>query len=214
MLGFVHAVCKQVAIVASPKEVEKIFALYGHVFEPTRFSEDAVVSACRHLCRSLDQSEEIEINPKKLDTSIGDFLLDLTGRISNCDVEHIKNCSSHQVVLLLVLNAYLAVLGGVNLEEIFAKLKAVITSVRAQEYVMHTKEEYCQMATGANWGLLMTNPDMLALVAYEMAQVPQAKRRLVLETLAYSVGDLESPPGKEDLKELIQMAKLGVSTLN
>jgi hypothetical protein len=215
MLNFAKAVGRLIADIIDPSEVERVFREYHIYLDPIRFKESVVLESCKQFCRCLDVSEDMaNIDVRSLDKEVNRFLVNLVCKVSNCNEEHLKECEGHKAILIRVFDIYLALLCGIDLEKTFAELKAVISTVSADELVVQPMESYNGMAASSNWGTLMTDPEVLARVAEAMSELSKDVQVVALRTLSHTTGLSKTKPTRNELEKLIKSAVLGARALN
>jgi len=215
MLEFVKLMTVKIGQYIPAKKVNSILMQYSEQLSQTAFSEGLVIVACKELTLLLDSDVKLaEITSRDMVPEVFDFLCRLYGDDNKEILEKLKYHEDMQSMMLLLWELLVARFCGKDLaQKIYAiNIKKMMNlSLKFLEMMKIMSEN---MAFAISWSKCMLEPDKIFLLADELKDLSEEKRRDVLRLVAEEVGSLREEPNRDDFSRLLQRAKQGPSAVN
>lgn len=215
MLEFVKLMTVKIGQYIPAEKVNSILMQYSEQLSQTAFSEGLVIVACKELTLLLDSDVKLaEITSRDMVPEVFDFLCRLYGDDNKEILEKLKYHEDMQSMMLLLWELLVARFCGKDLaQKIYAiNIKKMMNlSLKFLEMMKIMSEN---MAFAISWSKCMLEPDKIFLLADELKDLSEEKRRDVLRLVAEEVGSLREEPNRDDFSRLLQRAKQGPSAVN
>ncbi|MFZ6014950.1 MAG: hypothetical protein ACOYUZ_01170 [Patescibacteria group bacterium] len=205
MYSFATCVAMRLDKMTGGKDFTQIAEAAADPLKKVRFEAGQVARSCKDLCKALEiVAVEIEMwDQYELDKQVAGLLAKIVCTAQKCAMENLAGNQQMKAMLTGLFSMLLQGLLGNDIRKAVAESRAR----QMPQVVVNLNINAGDIGNALQkWGLLMTEPAVVMVVAEVIADLPEEQRPVFLTKLSYIIGSLENKPDAEAVRFLAQQA--------